>query len=165
MSNDGTSLPVHYQDGVAVNEASGAKPNRKPGAPKANKNAMTHGLYSRDAGRIDLRKREDRAVFETLQAIERDLGDLSAQQALILAGIGRQLRDLHRVEAYLAGLKSIVNKRRRSLLPVVIEKHRMLESIRRDLEALGLERVKREPMKLQEYLAAKSVSQAKENAR
>ncbi|MET0153576.1 MAG: hypothetical protein ABW298_13325 [Candidatus Binatia bacterium] len=102
-----------------------------------------------------MRTREDKAVFQTLRAIEDDLAELSAQRRLILDGIGRKLRDLFKVEAYVGGLSSIVNKRTRALIPAVVEKHRLLEWIRRDLETLGLERRSRE-IKLADYLEAKN---------
>jgi hypothetical protein len=50
------------------------------GAPKGNKNAKKHGRYAGNARRIDLRTRTDKAVFQTLRAIEEDLADLSAQK-------------------------------------------------------------------------------------
>jgi hypothetical protein len=136
-------------------------PCGKPGrsGPPGNRNAKKHGLYAGDARRIDMRTREDKAVFQTLRAIEEDLADLSAQKRLILDGIGRKLRDLFKLEAYIGGLSSIVNKRARALLPAVVEKHRLLESIRRDLESVGLERRSRE-LKLADYLGAKKGGEA-----
>jgi hypothetical protein len=133
--------------------------NRARGAQKGNGNAKKHGLYAANAGRIDLRRSEDRAVFATQQAIELDLGGsdaISSQRKVILDGIGRKLRDLFKIEAYLAGLKSIVNKRRRCLFPIVLEKHRLLESVRRDLESIGLERREKQIASLEEYLAHRS---------
>jgi hypothetical protein len=121
-----------------------------PYGPPGNRNAKKHGLYASDA-----RRREDKAVFQTLRAIEDDLAELSAQRRLILDGIGRKLRDLSKVEAYVGGLSSIVNKRTRALIPAVVEKHPLLEWIRRDLEMLGLERRSRE-IKLADYLEAKN---------
>jgi hypothetical protein len=117
-------------------------PKRRSGGQLGNQSARKHGVYCRDAGRIDLRKREDRAIFETIRAIEAELGgsDLTAQRRVILDGLGRKLRDVLKIESYLATLSSIVNKKRRSLIPIVLEKHRILESIRRDLETLGLDR-------------------------
>ena len=48
-----------------------------------------------------------------------------------------------------------MNKRTRALIPAVVEKHPLLEWIRRDLEMLGLERRSRE-IKLADYLEAKN---------
>src|SRR5262249_19281711 len=100
-------------------DATSSKP--RSGAPIGNKNAQKNGLYAKDAGRIDLRRREDRAVSNTLRAIEEDLGGsaLSAQERIILANFGRRLKDLFKIDAY-------------------------LDAIRRDLESLGLRRRARE---------------------
>jgi len=71
---------------------------------------------------------------------------------VILDGVGRKLRDLFKLEEYLTSV-SIVNKRTRSLIPAVVEKHRLLESIRRDLETLGLERRARQAVTLESIAA------------
>jgi hypothetical protein len=109
------------------------------GAPFGNKNGQKHGLYAKDAGHVDMRRREDRAVSAALRAIEEDLGgaELSAQERVILANLGRRLKDLFKIDAYLDTLPSIANKRTRALWPVVQQKHAILDAIRRDLESLG----------------------------
>jgi hypothetical protein len=74
-------------DGDPPKRASSAQPN--------NINARMHGLRARDAGRIDRRRSVDRRVLETICALEEALGDrLTPQRALILANVGRRLRDL-----------------------------------------------------------------------
>lgn len=157
MFSDPLTTPLPRLEGDAV--AGAEPPNRARGGQPGNRNTRKHGLYAKDAGRVDMRRREDRAVFSTVQAIEEDLGGssaISAQRKVILDGIARKLRDLFKIEAYLGGLTSIVNKRRRCLLPVVLEKHRLLESIARDLERVGLERRKRDPLDLKAYLAERT---------
>jgi hypothetical protein len=126
------------------------------GAPVGNKNAQKHGLYARDAGKVDMRRRENRAVSDALRAIEDDLGGsaLSAQERVILANLGRRLKDLFKIDTYLDTLPSIANKRRRTLWPVVLHKHVILDAIRRDLEALGLKRRTKE-LTFAEYTKAK----------
>ena len=91
------------------------------GPPRRNQNARTHGIYARDAGRVDLRTRLDKAVIATVAAIEADLGGpdaLSAQKRVILESIRRKLKNVLKVDEYLDG-RSIVDKRRRCLIPVV----------------------------------------------
>ncbi len=141
----------------ALAEGPAATPKRARGAQTGNRNARKHGLYAADARRVDLRRREDRAVFETLRTIEGDLGgveEISSQRHVILEAIGRKLRDLLKLEAYLDGV-SIINKRRRCLIPAVLEKHRILESIRRDLETIGLDRKVKQPRSITEYIREK----------
>jgi hypothetical protein len=134
-------------------DAASSKPHF--GAPIGNKNAQKHGLYAKDAGRVDLRRREDRAVSNALRAIEEDLGGsaLSAQERIILANLGRRLKDLFKIDAYLDTLSSIANKRSRTLWPVVAQKHAILDAIRRDLESLGLRRRAREGPSLADIAA------------
>src|SRR5262249_40146802 len=134
-------------------DATSSKP--RSCAPIGNKNAQKHGLYAKDAGRIDLRRREDRAVSNALRAIEEDLGGsaLSAQERIILANFGRRLNDLFKIDAYLDTLTSIANKRTRTFWPVVVQKHSILDAIRRDLESLGLRRRAREAPSLADIAA------------
>lgn len=159
MSNRNDNSKAGTALGPAANDEAPTTRNRARGAQPGNRNARKHGIHAADAGRIDLRRREDRAVFDTLAAIEADLGgggEISAQRALILAGVGRKLRDLSKIESYLDGLSSIINKRRRDLLPIVVRKHQLLESIRRDLESIGLERRTEEAPDLGAYLESRS---------
>jgi hypothetical protein len=128
------------------------------GAPPANKNAQKHGLYAKDAGQVDMRRREDRAVAAALQAIEDDFGGgtaLSAQERVIIANFGRRLKDLFKIDTYLDTLSSIANRRTRTLWPVVLQKHLILDAIRHDLESLSLERRAREIPTLASYLEAR----------
>jgi hypothetical protein len=133
---------------------SGNGEKRRPGPPLGSQNHLKHGLYARDAGRIDLRTKLDKAVVATISAIEVDLGgvaELSAQKRVILEGIRRKLKNVLKVDEYLSG-RSIIDKRRRSLIPIVREQMAMLEGIRRDLLDLGLERRAKEPLTLAQWL-------------
>jgi hypothetical protein len=79
-----------------------------------------------------MRRREDRAVSAALQAIEDDLGcstALSAQERVIIANLGRRLKDLFKIDTYLDTLPSPANRRTRSLWPVVLQKHAILDAI------------------------------------
>jgi hypothetical protein len=90
-----------------------------------------------------MRRHEARVVAAALAALEADLGgavELSAMEQLILAGIGRRLRDLHKIESYIDGLSSIANRRSRAVFPIVETKHKILDGLHRDLERLGLKR-------------------------
>lgn len=125
-----------------VGSARGAQRNRARGAPAGNQNARKHGLRARDAGRIDLRRTEDRRAMHAIAAIETALDEeLSPQRALILTNVGRKIRDVLRIEAYEHELGSIIHKRRRDVIPVTQAKWKLLESIERSLERLGLDGV------------------------
>jgi hypothetical protein len=132
-----------------------AKPweKRSTGAPKGNRNAKKAGLYGRDAGHVDMRTRLDKATVATIAAIEADLGgreELSAQKLVILESIRRRLKIVLKVDEFIDG-RLIVDKKKRSLIPVVQQQMSTLESIRRDLVDLGLERFKK-PEPLEDYL-------------
>lgn len=119
---------------------SGAVPDRATGGQPRNRNARKHGVYSADAGRIDLRRTVDRRVLATVEALEEALGSrLTPQRALILANIGRWLRDLAKLEAYEAELGTVVHRRRRDVLPVTEKRWKLQESINRAVERLGLD--------------------------
>jgi hypothetical protein len=127
------------------------------GAPVGNKNAQKHGLFAKDAHRVDMRRRENRAVAAALRAIEDDLGGvttLSAQEREIIANLGRRLKDLFKIDTFLDSVPTIANRRTRSLWPVALHKHVILDAIRRDLESLGLKRRTKE-LTFAEYMRVK----------
>src|SRR5262245_15629973 len=141
MSKDASKVDTVSTECPTPEPLNGISKPRKSGPP-GNTNAQKHGLYARDASRIDLRTRLDKAVITTVRAIEADLGGpdaLSAQKRVILESVRRKLKNVLKVDEYLDG-RSIVDKRHRCLIPIVREQMSMLEGIRRDLIDLGLER-------------------------
>lgn len=121
-----------------------ARQKRAPGAQRSNRNAVKHGIYARNAGRIDRRRAVDRRVLETIAAIEQAIGPrLTPQRALILANVGRRLRDLARIEAYEDELGTIIARRKRAAWPITEAKWKLLDAINRDLERIGLDVEKR----------------------
>jgi hypothetical protein len=84
----------------------------------------------------------------------RDLGgDVSTQQAAIVDLATRTKLLLDSMDAWLLVQPSLVNARKRALLPVVRERQQLADSLARMLERLGLER-KEKKMDLAAYLAA-----------
>lgn len=129
--------------------ATPAEPNqpvpakRRPGAPKGNTNGKTHGLRIKKRRAIDMRRGHDRRAMQTVRALEAALGEnLTPQRALILANVGRRLRDLARIEEFEENQHSIVITRKRAAMPITESKWKLLDSINRDLERVGLERAK-----------------------
>lgn len=115
-----------------------ARPKRAPGGQPGNRNAVKHGLYARDAG-IDRRRAVDRGVIETVAGIERALGArLTPLRAALLAHVGRRLLDVAKIDAYEAEI-GMPNLGRRGVLPLIEKKRRLLDSITRDLERIGLD--------------------------
>jgi hypothetical protein len=84
-----------------------------------------------------------------------DLGGddvLSAQQQALIDIAVRTKLILDSVDAWLLVQPSLINKRKRALLPVVRERTQLADSLARHLAALGLERRARPTQSLQEYL-------------
>jgi hypothetical protein len=63
---------------------------------------------------------------------------------------------LDSVDAWLLKQPSLVNARKKSLLPVVRERQQLADSLPRYMGQLGLERRKRPALSLQDYLAAQT---------
>lgn len=94
-------------------------------------------------------------MLATIRAIETALGPkLTPQRSLILANLGRKLRDLAKCESYEDELRSIIDKRRRSIWPVTEQKWKLLESINRDIERVGLELGAKKAASLEDVVAS-----------
>lgn len=85
-----------------------------------------------------------------------DLGDdLSAQRSTLVELACRQRWLLDQVDSWLLGQASIVNKRKREILPIVRSRQTIADGLARLLGQLGLDRVAEERGGLEAYLAAK----------
>jgi hypothetical protein len=62
-------------------------------------------------------------------------------------------------DGFLLSQPSLINKRRKALLPIVKERQVLVDSLSRLLQQLGLERQARPMPSLQEYVAAKESQQ------
>ena len=120
------------------------------GAPKGNANAQTHGLVTlknavvKLGGRaIDGRYRVGRQLQKWRREIVEDLGGadcVSTQQnALIDLAVKSKLL-LDSIDAWLLTQDTLVNKRKRSILPAVIQRQGLADGLARYLSQLGLER-------------------------
>ena len=100
-----------------------------------------------------------RALLEWRDAIVADLGGeeaISAQERAVIDAATTTYLMLASVDRFLLQQPSIVNKSRRQLFPVVLERQRLADALVRYLEALGLRRRTPEPVDLDGYLAARS---------
>jgi hypothetical protein len=125
-----------------------------------------HGLMSRVSVRgmrgIDRRSAGFRALAEWRSRLEADLGgatNLSAQKAALLESVCRTRLFLDHIDAWLMSQESLVNKKRRSLYPVVLQRQLLADSLTRNLLALGLERKEKSVPSLQDYLRQKASQQ------
>jgi len=139
----------------------------KPGrsGPPGNGNAQKHGAFAlkravRTLGSrtIDRRTRVGKALAGWCSDLAGDLGGAdalsTAQRALIEQAATTRLI-LDSIDGWLATQPSLIDKRKRALLPVVRERQSLADALVRYLTTLGLQRVARELPDLRAYLAAK----------
>ncbi len=126
------------------------------GAPRGNKNAMRHGLYSLKAmlngDGLDRRT----SLYHALRDKEQELasalgGDPSPQEKAIIADAVKTMLYIGSLDAYLGGLKSLVRKGR--VHNVLIERTRLAGHLRENLKTLGLKRMPKEIPDLARELA------------
>jgi hypothetical protein len=113
---------------------------------------------------IDARTYNGRLVHSFTRQLIADQGgeeNLSAARRALVEAAGVDFYLLLVVDAYLVGLDSLVNRKRRQLYPVVLQRRQIADGLAARLSLLGIERRARELPSLQEYLREKE--QAKQN--
>jgi hypothetical protein len=124
----------------------GKNGNVAPPAPKHNKYAVKHGLYSYKAviegGGIDRRSSLYKALREKEQELIASLGgDPSPQERVIIADSIKVMLYVGSLDQYLSNLKSLVRKGRPH--PVLAIRTTLSAHLRENLKTLGLKRVSR----------------------
>lgn len=125
-----------------------------------------HGLYRlkaavKDLGSrmIDRRTKTGRALAAWRGDLAADLGGVAAlsmqQQALLGEAVKLKLM-LDSIDAWLLAQPSLVDRRKRSLLPIVRERLTLVSQLQSLLRDLGLERKTREVADLGTYLATRT---------
>jgi len=142
----------------------------RPGASVGNVNALKHGLGGlkrrlrvHGLGGIDKRTTTARLLMHWRKDLIQDLGGeeaLSAQQKALVESAARTMLLLGNVDAYLMEQESIVNRRKRCVLPVVRERIQLQDGLLRLLQALGLKRQPRSVPDLNEYLRQRAAEHA-----
>lgn len=109
---------------------------------------------------IDKRTRVGKALAAWRADLIRDLGGapaLSTQQLALVELAVRTKLILDSIDTWLLSQPTLINKRSRSVLPVVRERTQLADSLARTLNQLGLARVAAdEPTSLASYLKAKA---------
>lgn len=108
---------------------------------------------------IDGRTSVGKALGEWRAELVRDLGGpdhVSTQQAAIIDLAVKTKLLLDSIDAWLLTQPSLVNKRRRALLPVVRERQQLADALARYMVSLGLERRHAPVKSLAEYLAERA---------
>jgi hypothetical protein len=154
---------IDLSEGTAGVPSGNTVQKRGPGAPKSNKNASTHGLFAarralNDFGlrAIDGRSALGVAIREFRASVINDLGGetgLSVQQLALLDMTVRTKLMLDSIDVFILSQPSIVDKRRRSLLPIVRERASLANSFVEHMRVLGLEKRKPPVPTLAEIIA------------
>ena len=112
-------------------------------------------VASRGRKVIDTRTRVGKALMAWRGELVRDLGgaeELSTQQLAVVDVCVRQKMLLDSVDAWLLRQPSIIDKRRRQLIPAVGQRQVLADGLLRHLTALGLARVAKQMPRLRDYL-------------
>ncbi len=132
---------------------------------KAKRTYSTSGLYALkrairglDMGKVDRRYKVFRALAEWRSEFIRDLGgqeNLSTQQVAIVDLAAKSKLLLDSIDIWLLQQKSLINVRKKSVLPVVRERQQLGDSLARILGQLGLERKAKPVPTLAQYVGEK----------
>jgi|SRR5262245_61580945 len=96
----------------------------------------------------------------------RDLGgDVTTQQLAIIDLATKTKLMLDSIDAWMLAQRSLINARKRALIPVVRERQALADALARYLGQLGLERRGKPVPDLAAYLAGKTLPAAAERAR
>ena len=116
-------------------------------------------LSVRGMGGIDQRCRAARALREWRAELEGDLGGpeaISAQQRAVIDVASTTKLLLDSVDRWLLEQEDgLVNRKRRAVYPVVLQRQQLADSLARQMALLGLERRQRPAPSLAEYVAEK----------
>jgi hypothetical protein len=141
--------------------ASTLKPH---GGQLGNSNRTTHGLVTWKRGKlrrlglqaIDARSKLGTILRDLRGTIESDLGGtetLSRAQRILVDDVCRLTLWIDTVDGYLLKLPTIVIENDKALVPVVVERNRLVETRARLLGMLGLKRVPKAVQSLKEIIA------------
>lgn len=128
--------------------------------PQHGLQALKRRVSARGMAAVDGRTTAMRAVAAWKAAIVRDLGgDPSAQELTLIDAATKTMLYLNHVDSWLMEQPSLVNKRKRAMLPVLRERQALVDSLSRLLAQIGLER-KAQPIKpLAQYIEEKEKSE------
>lgn len=106
-------------------------------------NALKRVVSAKGIAGLDARTTAVRAVNEWRTALVNDLGGqtaISTQKAALIDVAARTMLYLNHLDAFLMSCDSLVNKRRKMVLPVLRERQILVDSLARLLGQLGLQR-------------------------
>jgi hypothetical protein len=163
-ASDCTTLP-QKADSPADPAESGGQSRRvhRAGPPKGNVNARKHGLntlkkaFSQLGSRaLDGRSQASVAIRRWRAELIADVGGddaVSTQQLAIIDLAGKQKLLLDSIDTWLLSQPSLINARKRSVIPVVLQRQALADGLAKYLSQLGLQR-RHKVKSLQEILSA-----------
>jgi hypothetical protein len=124
--------------------------SKRDGAPRGSRNRQTHGLRSMKNAlirskqvRLDMRYRTGKALVRWRLELVADLGGedaISTQQAALIELAVRNKLMIDTVDNWILAQPSLVNKSKRAVLPVVLQRCQLADGLAKYLAMLGLER-------------------------
>jgi hypothetical protein len=119
-------------------------------------NALKARISVRGLAGVDMRTSSARSLFRWKQELLRDLGgDLPAQKIALVELAVRTRLFIEHLDAFLMSQPSLLNRRRKSVIPALRERMSLVDSLGRILDRLGLERVAKPVPSLQDYLRSR----------
>ena len=124
-------------------------PKQPIGAPKGNQNRLKHGVHAVTRAvkalginrALDRRTATGKALARWRQDLIADLGgDVSTQQDAIISLAIKTKLILDSIDVWLLQQPSLIDKRKRAVLPAVRERQSLADALARYLAMLGLER-------------------------
>jgi hypothetical protein len=109
--------------------------------------AVKSAVKCRGLSVVDMRTSAARSLMQWRSALIRDLGgeeSLSAQKMALVEAVTRTRLFVDHLDAFLLSQASLINKKKKSVLPAVRERQSLVDLMARLLGQLGLDRVARE---------------------
>ena len=131
--------------------------SKKPARPysRTGLNALKAKVKLRGLGAIDQRTSAAKELLSFQTELVTDLGgeeQLSTQQRTLVNMAGRAYLFLNHVDGWLAQQESLINKRAKSVIPILRERQGLAEHLAKLLDRLGLERRKPPAVSLNQYV-------------
>jgi hypothetical protein len=135
------------------------------GKQKARRTYSRHGLHTLRArvkvsglSAVDARTAAAQALISWRKELLTDLGgeeNISSQRAALVELAVRTRLFVDHIDAFLLSQPSLVNRKKKSMLPILSERLRLVDCLSNLLSKLGLDRVASPMPSLAEYVAAK----------
>jgi len=120
-------------------------------------NTLMRAVSARGMGVLDGRSAAVRALVGWRKELTDSLGGeahLSAQELALIELCCRTRLFLDHVDSWLLQQSSLINRRKKSALPVLLQRMQLADALARHLGSLGLKRRLPEPPSLESYLAS-----------